>query len=102
MVLSNKERQARYRQRLKEAADRGVTPEMVIKATRLSYEYNPVDGQPPWDEFVKGCRGKRRRDDWQQFVPDDLDDDYSEFGDDAELMRKVAAVARAVKFPPAP
>lgn len=102
MVLSNRERQARYRQRLKEAAERGVTPEMVVKAARLSFDAWRCEepDTPPWDDFLKRCRKRGERNLWMQFVPDDPSDDFAEFGDDAELMRKVAAVARAVKLPP--
>lgn len=102
MVLSNAERQARYKQRLKEAAERGVTPEMVVRAARLSYEASRAQSPdfPPWDEFLKRCRKPRQHDLWLQFVPADPEDDFLEFGEDAELMRKVAAVGRAVLEPP--
>lgn len=102
MVLSNAERQARYKQRLREAAANGVTPEMVLKATWLQYEACAAgerDAQE-WSEFLAQCRRTRFRDQWLQFVPDNLEDDYAEFGDDAALMRAVARVAHAVKFPP--
>lgn len=99
MVLSNAERQARYRQRLKEAAERGVTPEMVVKAAKLLHEDAAKDDPslPPWEEYSR-LKGVRKH--WTMNLPDDPETDFSDFGEDAELLRKVAAVVRAVKLPP--
>lgn len=102
MVLSNKERQARHRQRLREAASRGVTAEMVRRATRLMYDYcsQQDSGYEPWEQFLAKSRTRKGAGSWLQFVPADIDDDYVEFGEDADLMRSVAAVASAVLKPP--
>ncbi|MBA3527151.1 MAG: hypothetical protein H0T82_09565 [Sphingomonas sp.] len=102
MVLSNAERQKRYRQRLKQAAAIGVTAEKVLEATRLVYEHwrsTEADAKP-WEEFLKRCQKPSAFDQWVQFVPDDPDDDYEWLGDGAELARSVAKVGRAVKRPP--
>ena len=102
MVLSNAERQRRYVQRLKESAGQGVTAEMVRRAARLMYEHcaEQDSGYEPWEQFVAKTRTRKFAGQWVQFIPADLDDDYSEFGDDAPLMRAVAAVASAVLKPP--
>ena len=106
MVLSNAERQARFQQRLRERAAVGVTPEMVAKATRLSFEAW-VEGEgasekdpPSWEKLLAKARKPRLAGQWQQFVPADPDDDYTEFGTDARLMRAVARVAASVLRPP--
>lgn len=102
MALSNAERQARYRHRLKNAAANGVTPEMVLQATRLSFEEFAKDDPsagPNWVAFLARCRMKKNTM-WAQFVPDDPEEDYSEYGDDEGLMRSVAAVARMVRRVP--
>lgn len=105
MVLTNAERQARYRQRLKDAARAGVTQDDVIRATRLMFEWHlrddpslPYEG---WDDFAaKMAKAQRDHGMWTQWVPNDIEDDYAEFGDDAELMRSVARVAHAVLHAP--
>ena len=100
MVLSNAERQARYRARLKEAAEKGVTPEMIHRARRLLYEQTRREDPsiPSWDEFVQRSRTKRKI--WEDMLPDDpagLWDDAALSPEDAELLRKVAAVIHAIK-----
>jgi hypothetical protein len=99
MVLSNAERQARYRKRIKKAAEQGVTPEMVLTVARLAYEKAAKDepGFRSWAEYVGD---RRTRKVWTFNLPDDPEADYSEFGDNPEMFRKVAAVVRAVTRPP--
>jgi len=106
MVLTNAERQARFRRRLHERASTGVTPDMVVKAARLSFEawvkeYGAFERDTPsWEKVLAEARKPRGADRWQQFVPADPDDDYSEFGDDASMMCAVARVAASVLRPP--
>ena len=107
MVLSNAERQKRYKQRLKARATSGVTPEMVIKAAKLSFDAWVRDNgafereAPSWERMVDSARKRGNASDLQNWIPSDPDDDYAEFGADAPLMRTVAAVAVAVLRPPA-
>ena len=105
MVLSNAERQKLWRQRRNDLASRGVTPEMVVEAanklwTRLAGE-DPSLGS--WEEMLANARTKRGRGVWIDMFPDrPLDDDDREFyGDDFDLIAKVAAVAHALRWPPA-
>jgi hypothetical protein len=99
MVLTNAERQARYKLRLKQAAARGVTPEMIEKAGRLVYADMAADRRerlPEWAEWRR-TSGKKY---WLGLLPDDPDADYSEYGENEGLMKAVAAVVRAVKTVP--
>ncbi len=75
---------------------------MKGKATGLIMRpVQPASPTPPeWAKFLAKCRKSRSGDQWFQFVPFDLEDDYFEFGEDAVLMQAVARVAHAVKFPP--
>lgn len=102
MVLSNSERQARFRQRLKDAARRGVTPDMVRKATRLNFDQWAKDDceRVTWEDVLVSARKHGKQAYWTQWVPADVEDDYAEFGDDAPLMRAVAAVAHSILNPP--
>ncbi|MEJ7777482.1 MAG: hypothetical protein WKF52_08920 [Sphingomicrobium sp.] len=104
MALSNSERQARYRQRLKDAAQ-GVTPEMVVAAARIIFEVaaeeNPSIGN--WQDFLIKSRQKRYRTNWEEMVPDDPRPNAYWFleGDDRRLVESVAAVINAATVPPA-
>ena len=106
MVLSNAERQARFQQRLRQRASSGVTPEMVIKATRLAFESWVAEAGayerevPTWANMLAGARKRGYASRWQQWVPCDVADEYSEFGADAPMMRAVAKVVAAVLGPP--
>ena len=102
MVLSNAERQKRYRRRLKARAAAGVTSEMVVRATKLMYEFVCEQYQDPadWDKFLGDARKRGGAGSWQEMVPSDVENDYAEFGSDAGLMRTVAAVGHSVLHPP--
>lgn len=102
MVLSNAERQKRFQQRLRAKAAAGVTPEMIIKATRLMYEFVCEQNQesPDWDQFLTSARKKGSTDRWREMVPNDTREDYREFEDDAPLMCAVSAVAAPILNPP--
>lgn len=106
MVLSNAERQARHRARMKELRETAVTPDDVVKAARLIYDgfaAEPLNGAAPFEEWVAGLRSQGRGGGlWMEFVPTSVEpDSYDDFPpDDAALLMRVAAVARAVKFPP--
>jgi hypothetical protein len=100
MVLSNAERQRRFRQRLKAAArsaKSGVTPEMIVRIAQRIYEVGRENGDLSWEEYCRRARTKRN---WILNLPDDPDIDWPELGEDADAARAVAAVVRAVKYPP--
>lgn len=105
--MSNAERQARYKQRLKEAAARGVTPEDVVAATKIVYEAiradeGDVTRMSPWDEFLAECRQKPRSDHWARAVPYESEPDVWDWleGEDRDLVERVAAVINASRVPP--
>ena len=102
MVLSNAERQKRFHQRLRAKAAAGVTSEMVVRATKLMYEFACEQNQEPadWDKFLGDARKRGGAGHWQQMVPSDVEEDYAEFGSDAGLMRTVATVGHSVLHPP--
>jgi hypothetical protein len=104
MALSNAERQARYLDRLRSKAQQGVTPDEIVRAARLVYENQASDRHDiSWEDWLALARQKRNRDWWRDILPDDLDPEaYEDFATaDAALLLRVAAVVRAVKFPPA-
>ena len=102
MVLSNAERQKRFQQRLRARAAAGVTPDMVVKATRLMYEYVCEQSQETsdWDAFVASARRRGGADRWREMVPSDPNDDYTEFGNDESLIRAVAVLGGSFLQPP--
>lgn len=105
MVKSNAERQAEYQRRLKQRLAQSVTPDDVLRAAQLEYgrwcEANPAEAKP-WDDFAASFKG-RRAGLWPRWVPESVDPrDYDDMApEDAALCLKVAAVARAVRHPPA-
>lgn len=107
MVLSNKERQARYRQRLKEAAERGVTPGLIVSTLKDEWERERADdpSMQPWADYVADCRRNRAgRERWRSDVLAMLDLENwegTDLGPDPATLRKVLAVMRAVLEPPA-
>lgn len=105
MVLSNAQRQARHRARMKALVETAVTPDDVRRAVRLYYEdfaAEPRNRAQPFEDWLAGPARKKRGEQWREFVPDALDlDAYSDFAPDAAaLLLKVAAVVRAVRYPP--
>ena len=103
MALSNAERQKRFHQRLRARAAEGVTPDMVVKALRLIWDdaLGVDEDLPSWEEYLSNCRGKRGRENWLLNLPRSKDyDEFSEFGEDAQLVRSVVAVIDAVVNPP--
>jgi hypothetical protein len=106
MVLSNAERQARYRQRLKEAAAQGVTPELIVKTLKEEWERDLADDPDrlSWDEYVERCRrSPRGRALWVSNVRGLLRlrvYEDADLGGDPETLRKVLAVIAAVVEPP--
>ena len=106
MVLSNAERQARYRERLKALAASGVTPGDINRARRLMYENyvsEPINRALPWDDWVASSRKPKNRQYWREMLPDSGDlADWEEFGEDAGLLAKVGAVIEAINKVPEP
>lgn len=107
MVLSNAERQARYRRNLKARA-MGVTADLVAQAVEVMYRYvqqvNAEPDAPSWDDFCKKASRRGQVDLWRQWFDNPCDDDVCDeinaAGLDGELVRRVWPVAYAVLRPP--
>lgn len=103
MAVSNAERQARYRQRLKQRAS-GVTVDDIVRAARLMHALaKEEDGDnelPDWDDLLHDLA--KRPSNWTQWLPEDPEKSYSPFGPNAQFMRSVAKVVDAVFNPPPP
>ena len=102
MVLSNAERQKRFQQRLRAKAAAGVTADIVRKAARLNFEAWARDESEclTWDDVLASARKRGKQAYWTQWVPADAENDYADFGDNAPLMRAVAAVVHSILNPP--
>jgi hypothetical protein len=104
MALSNSERQARYKQRLKAAAV-GVTPEMIHAARKAFYHaLKRLEGeQPDWEGFVAASQKRGKIQQWIEMLPDDVEDqfDWVEDAGERELLVRVAPVIAAIMKPPA-
>ena len=109
MVLSNAERQARYRRNLKARAQ-GVTADLVAQAVEVMFRYvqqvNADPDAPSWDDHCKKASRRGQHDLWRQWFDSPFDDetcdDISAAGFDGELVRRVWPVAYAVLRPPVP
>lgn len=109
MVLSNAERQARYRRNLKARAQ-GVTADLVAQAVEVMYRYvQHVNAEPDassWEDFRKKACRRGQHDLWRQWFDspfdDEVCDDINAAGFDGELVRRVWPVAYAVLRPPVP
>jgi hypothetical protein len=102
MALTNAERQARHRARLKERAAAGVTPDLIRRAAMLTVQACKDDDRPEWNEMLREAQGRGKAYLWQEWLPSNPSATYDEFGADAELMRSVAQVVHAVLTPPQP
>lgn len=101
MVLSNAERQRRYRDRLKA----GVTPDDIHRARRIlydSYAIEPLNRWIPFEEWAANCRKPKNRTFWREMLPEGSDPElYEEFApEDAELLAKVGALIEAINKVP--
>jgi hypothetical protein len=100
MVLSNAERQRRHRERLKQAAREGVTPEDVRRVGRVIVDAVFEEGDPyfEWSNWKAQAMTRRGRDQWPELFRSlrvgDIED--GQYGDDTDLVRRVAAVAEAM------
>lgn len=109
MVLSNAERQARYRRNLKARAQ-GVTADLVAQAVEVMYRYvihlNADTRAPSWEDFCKKASRRGQADLWREMFDSPFDDetcdDINAAGFDGELVRRVWPVAYAVLRPPVP
>lgn len=109
MVLSNAERQARYRRNLKVRAQ-GVTADLVVQAAEVMYRYiehvNADPNAPSWEDFCKKASRRGQADLWRGVFDSPFDDetcdDINAAGFDGELVRRVWPVAYAVLRPPVP
>lgn len=106
-AMTNAERQALYKQRLRERAENGVTPEMVLRAAEGFWNASRRDDPdlPPFSERIAECRTIKGRklwwDDFEQMSRLADDEDTREWlGKDADLILKVAAVLRVAVEPP--
>ncbi|KZY55399.1 hypothetical protein A3736_01870 [Erythrobacter sp. HI0063] len=110
MARTNAERQAAYQKRKSKRLAECVTPDDVIEAVRLMYEQfredTPNEELPPFDQWLLGLRGQRGAKLWQGmggFTSIKVAEDVDNFApQDAALLLKVAAVVRAINFPPQP
>jgi hypothetical protein len=109
MVLSNAERQRRYRQARKAAASSAITRDMVLRAARAVWEH-ATEGDAhawTWERSVEHWNKRGKRDGWVdllRFSPEYLDDDelFAEFGADGDTVRAVARVLAMIERPPQP
>lgn len=107
MVLSNAERQARYRRNLKARAQ-GVTADLVAQAVEIMHRFTTHHDPdaPSWEEFLVAARKRGGADRWREWLADPFDDETCDeinaAGFDGELVRRVWPVAYAVLFPPVP
>ncbi|MGN6689790.1 MAG: hypothetical protein ACTHJU_02475 [Sphingopyxis sp.] len=105
MVLSNAERQARFRKNLKARA-MGVTPADVIAAVEVMVRYHgSIDPDcPQWEEVLRQSRARSDAPMWRQWFDGPFDaemcDEITAAGFDGELVRRVWPVAYAVRRPP--
>lgn len=106
MVLSNAERQARYRRNLKARAN-GVTAADVVAATKVVVEFHGMQDPdaPGWDEMLKRARRRDGLTLWRQWFHSPFDAEFcadiTAAGLDGDLVARVWPVAYAVLFPPA-
>lgn len=106
MVLSNAERQARFRERLKAKVGAGVTPDDVRRAVRMCFEaWQAESGETlSFDDWHAGLKkGEKGNSAWREFAPHSDDpEDYWEHlsAEDRDFLAKVGAVALAVLKPP--
>ncbi|WP_263587642.1 hypothetical protein [Sphingopyxis sp. GC21] len=105
MVLSNAERQARYRKNLKARA-LGVSPDDVLAAVEamVSFERRTNPDAPEWEEILKRSRARGGLAIWRQWFAEPFDpelcDDLTAAGLDGDIVRRVWPVAHAVLNPP--
>ncbi len=98
MALSNAERQARHRARLKARNVSGVTADMILRAVRLKFDaWDDLD-RPSWSEMLR--RFRKSRTVWYDFLPNSQDGLHGEFGHETKMVRDVAQVVNAVLEPP--
>jgi hypothetical protein len=109
LVLSGAERQQRFRERLKAAADKGVTADMIVQAQRKVHEATSGPGDPSWADYLLWINKRGNEKHWIGNFPrfnltdaKEVADIREVYGDDADLIIKVAAVVRAVTTPPKP
>lgn len=107
MVKTNAQRQAEYQRRRKDMLAQCVTPDDVRRAARLLYDdaVRHAAEPQPYEEFLQAARKKSAKvgDFLLQMMSDSTDPEYYDgfAPDDAALLVKVAAVYRAMKYPPA-
>lgn len=102
MVLSNAERQARFQKRLREKVARCITPELMLKAIKISHErIRAVEPDlPAWEEYMDSMQTARGRSNWFSdldnavWVPED-----EEVGEEADLLRNARAVLDTILKP---
>ena len=110
MARTNAERQAAYQERKRKRLAECVTPDDVIVAVRLMYERFradiPNEDHPPFEEWLSGLKGRAGAQQWQGIASftliKDVEDTEDFSPDEAALLLKVAAVAKAIQFPPQP
>jgi len=101
--LSNAERQARFRQRLKDQARRGVTSETILQVIKETYEreWEEDTSMPTWDEYVRFCQTKCGHEHWRLNLPRSKHFAQEEL-DRNPTLRNTLAVIETVLNPPQP
>ncbi len=80
----------------------GVTPDEVRRAARIVFDQHIAESgeATTWEDWLSSTH-KKRGNSWVGMLPDNPDRIYDEdYGDDADLLRRVAAVVQAVLRPP--
>ena len=106
MAMTNSERQARFRARLKSKAFSGISTDDVIRAVKIFRPafYAHTGEQPEaWDDWLVRALKPKGLQYWREFVPTSSDpDDYPDnlSIDDREFLARVGLVGHAVLFGP--
>lgn len=110
LVLSNAERQARHRAKVRAMAEAGVTPDMIVEAARIMHLDDPEavhEELRAWPDYLRWMNKKANRQHWAGNLPSfDASDAEAvafvreQYGDDADLILKVSAIVRSVTIPP--
>ena len=107
--MTNAERQARYRARIKTQAKEGVTPDDVRAAVRLVYEAAAADPTnrvtETYEAWESKCTTKRDGGNWRKYLPESANPedyvfDWNVTAEEAKLLAKVGAVWLAMQMPP--
>ena len=108
MVLSNAERQRRFREKRNQLAAVGITADMIDQVAMLIWEASRRDDPSlkSWEELLASTSTKRGLEAWREYMEDvgryplNEADAQDRFGEDAELVLRVTQVLHAAFVPP--